>query len=78
MHDAIELEQRGIPTVAIHTTVFMNSADAHAKAYGRPDFESLAVQHPISGRPTAEVAEKTDAIVTEIVRVLTGSPVPPE
>lgn len=78
MHDAIELEQRGIPTVAIHTTVFMNSADAHAKAYGRPDFESLAVRHPISGRPTAEVEEKTDAIVTEIVRVLTGSPVPPE
>ena len=77
MHDAIELEQRGIPAVAIHTTVFMKSADAHAKAYGWPDFESIAVRHPISGRPAAEVEQKTDAIVTEIVGVLTGSALKP-
>ena len=73
MHDAIELEQRGVPTVAIHTTVFMNSADAHAKAYGRPDFESIAIRHPVSGRPTAEIEQKTDDIVLDIVRVLTGT-----
>lgn len=72
MHDSIELEERGVPAVAIHTTVFMNSADAHAKAYGRPDFESVAIQHPISGRPVEEIEAKTDAIVDQIVRVLTG------
>lgn len=72
MHDAIEIEQRGIPAVAIHTTVFMNSADAHAKAYGRPDFESVPIQHPIAGRPVDEVQAKSDAIVAEVVRILTG------
>lgn len=71
MHDAIELEQRGVPTVAIHTSVFMNSAVAHAKAYGRPDFESLAVQHPISGHPPEAVRQKVDLIIPDVVRVLT-------
>ena len=73
MHDAIELEKRGIPTVAIHTTVFMNSADAHAKAYGLPAYESIAIQHPVSGRPPAEVEAKTDALFSDAVRILTGA-----
>lgn len=74
MHDAIELEKRGIPTVAIHTTVFMNSADAHAKAYGLPAYESVAIEHPVSGRPAAEAAAKADAILDEVMRILTGAP----
>ena len=73
MHDAIELEKRGIPTVAIHTTVFMNSADAHAKAYGLPAYESIAIPHPVSGRPREEVEAKADALVNEAVRILTGA-----
>lgn len=76
MHDAVELEKRGIPAVAIATTVFMNSAVAHAKAYGRPDYESVAIEHPISGRPKDEVEAKTDAIVDEIVRIVTGAAKP--
>lgn len=71
MHDAIELEKRGIPTVAIHTTVFMNSANAHAKAYGLPLFESVAIEHPVSGRPKEEVEAKADQIVADVVRILT-------
>lgn len=71
MHDAIELERRGIPTVAIHTTVFMNSADAHAKAYGMPDFTSVAIEHPVSGRPKDEVEAKADAIFDAVVCILT-------
>jgi len=71
VHDAIELEKRGIPTVAIHTTVFMNSADAHAKAYGMPEYASIAVEHPVSGRPPDEVRAKADAIFQGVVRILT-------
>lgn len=70
----MELEQRGIPAVAIATTVFMNSANAHAKAYGRADYESVEIQHPISGRPKEEIEAKADVIVSEIVRILTGAP----
>lgn len=73
MHDSIELEKRGIPTVAIHTTVFMNSADAHARAYGLPAFKSVAVEHPVSGRPPDEVRAKADAILRDVVSVLTGA-----
>ena len=73
MHDAIELERRGIPTVAIHTTVFMNSADAHARAYGMPDFVSVAIEHPVSGRPKEEIERKSDALLPQVMAILTGT-----
>jgi hypothetical protein len=73
VHDAIELEKRGVPTVAIHTTVFMNSADAHAKAYGLPEYTSIAVEHPVSGRPPDEVRAKADAVLKDVVGILTGA-----
>jgi len=72
VHDAIELEKRGIPTVAIHTTVFMNSANAHALAYGLPLFESVAIEHPVSGRPKEEVEAKADRVMADVIRILTN------
>ena len=75
VHDAVELEARGIPTVAIHTEVFMNSAAAHAAAYGRPDYRSVAVRHPIAGLSPEEVHVSADLIVDNIIQELTV-PVP--
>ncbi|MBI3966932.1 MAG: hypothetical protein HY329_14965 [Chloroflexi bacterium] len=72
MRDAIELERRGVPAVAIHTSIFMNSADAHAVAYGRPDFQSIPIPHPIAGRPGTEVAQKAERFVPEVVALLLG------
>ena len=73
LHDAVELEDRGIRTVVIHTSVFMNSARAHARAYGRPDFEgSVAVRHPLAAIPRDEVWQRAEEVLPAVVAALTG------
>lgn len=72
LYDAVELEKRGVPTVAVHTEVFMNSATAHALAFGRPDLESVGIQHPIAGLTPAEVKGRAEDVIEDIVGLLTG------
>lgn len=72
VHDSVELESRGIPTVAIHTEAFINSAVAHGLAFGRPDYQFAAVRHPIAGLAPDEVKERAEEVVDDIVDVLTG------
>lgn len=74
LYDAVELEKRGIPTVAVHTEVFLNSASAHALAFGRPDYQSVGIRHPIAGITPAEVNERAEEVIEEIVNLLTGGP----
>jgi hypothetical protein len=71
VHDAIALEDRGIPTVAIHTNTFLNSAVAHARAYARPDFRSLSVPAPIANVSAEDVRRKAEGVIDEVIAVLT-------
>ncbi|TAM57571.1 hypothetical protein EPN52_13125 [bacterium] len=72
MHDGIELETRGIPSVAIHTSAFLGSARAHASAFGRPDYEPVIMRHPIAGLTPDEVIARADEIMPTIVAYLLG------
>lgn len=72
VHDGIELESRGIPTVAVHTSVFTGSANAHAVAFGRPDYDPVTVRHPIAGLTPQEVAARADEIMSVLVAHLVG------
>jgi len=67
VHDGIVLETRGIPTVAVHTSVFTGSATAHAVAFGRPDYDPVTVRHPIAGLTPEEVVERADEIMPVLV-----------
>lgn len=72
VHDGIELEDRGVPCVPVHTEVFMNSAAAHALAFGRPDFRSVAIRHPIAGLDADSVRARALDAVDRVAAVLTG------
>ena len=72
VHDGIELEDRGVPAVPVHTEVFMNSAAAHALAFGRPEFPSVAIRHPIAGLEPEGVRGRAEEVVDRIAAVLTG------
>jgi hypothetical protein len=76
MHDVVEMEDRGVPAVALHTHSFMNSAAVHARAYGRPDLRSVSVPAPIANVDRAAVRRKAEAAVEEVIAVLMGA-VPP-
>ena len=73
MHDVVELEDRGVPAVALHTHTFMNSAVTHARAYGRPDLRSLSVPAPIANAGRDAVRQKAEGVIDAIVAVLTGN-----
>jgi hypothetical protein len=72
VRDAVELESRGVPTVAIHTEVFMNSAIAHTAAFGRPDLQFVAVEHPIAAVSDDELQRRARDLVDAVARILIG------
>ena len=72
VRDTVELEARGIPTVAINTSVFMNSAIAHAKAFGRPDLQFVEVEHPIAAISDDELRQRAVKLVDSVAAALVG------
>jgi hypothetical protein len=72
VRDTVELEARGIPTAAIHTEVFTNSALAHSAAFGRPDLRFVEVEHPIAAVSDAELQRRALALVDAVADVLIG------
>jgi hypothetical protein len=72
VRDAVDLEALGIPTVAIHTEVFMNSAIAHTVAFGRPDLQFVSVEHPIAAIPDDELKKRAEVLVDSVANLLTG------
>lgn len=72
LRDAVELEDRGVPTVVIHTEAFRSAAQAHIQSLGRPDFgRSVFVRHPIAALDRAAVRERVDEVVPDILAALT-------
>ena len=67
MHDAIRIENSGIPAVPVATHEFTLPARAQAAALGRPDFDAVYVAHPIQDRTAVEIQARADAAVDEIV-----------
>jgi hypothetical protein len=72
VRDAVDLEALGVPTVAIHTEVFMNSAVAHTAAFGRPDLQFVSVEHPIAAIPDDELKKRAEVLVDSVANLLTG------
>lgn len=73
VRDAVELESRGVPTVAIHTEVFMNSAVAHSAAFGRPDLQFVEVEHPIAAISDDELKRRATTLVNSVAAILVGA-----
>ena len=65
MHDTSELEIRGIPSVYVATTEFVDAADAQAKSLGFAH-SPIYVEHPIQDRTDAEMVEIADRAFEEV------------
>lgn len=71
VHDAVELEDRGVRTVGIHSHVFENSTVMHAQAYGRPDYDgAIFVEHPIAALSVEEAQARADAVIDRVIAAL--------
>ena len=67
----MSLENRGIPTVVICTGPFLDSANIHARIYGRSGFQPVVITHPLGGIESERVNEKAAAAVEQIIAALT-------
>ena len=59
MHDTVDLESRGVPSVFVATEEFIDGAEAQAKALGA-DPAAVYVAHPIQDRSADEMREIAD------------------
>jgi hypothetical protein len=70
VHDIVDLESRGIPSVMIGSTEFVGAAAAQARALGA-DPARVFVAHPIQDRTDAEIRVLADGALEEVLRTLT-------
>ena len=64
-----DLESRGIPTVGVATTEFIQGAEAQAKALGT-DPALVFIPHPVQDRTDAELRQLADDHFDAIVQLL--------
>ncbi len=72
MHDTVDLEDRGIPSVFISTVEFVDAANAQAKALGTTA-SAVYVEHPIQDRTDEEMQVIADKAVGDIVSKIVAS-----
>jgi alkanesulfonate monooxygenase SsuD/methylene tetrahydromethanopterin reductase-like flavin-dependent oxidoreductase (luciferase family) len=69
VHDIVDLEARGIPSVMVASQEFVAAAAAQARALGA-DPARVFVRHPIQDRTDAEMRSLADEAVDDILRSL--------
>ncbi len=71
MHDTINLEALGVPTVFVASSEFVDAADAQARALGA-DPARVFVAHPIQDRTDDELRHLADDAVDAVVDAVSG------
>ena len=69
MHDTVDLELRGVPSVYVATVEFVDGAQLQAKQLGA-DPAAVFVPHPIQDRTDAELKAIADAALAEVLAKL--------
>jgi hypothetical protein len=70
VHDTVNLEALGVPTVFVASSEFVDAADAQARALGA-DPARVFVPHPIQDRTDEEVRALADGAAADVVRAVT-------
>ena len=70
MHDAIGLEQRGVPTAAIITAAFVREAEVQRAALGAEGLDTVVITHPLSTLTDAEIQSRADEAVPQVLAIL--------
>jgi hypothetical protein len=67
VHDIVDLERRGIPSVFVASAEFVQAADAQATSLGFPNVARVFTPHPIPDRTDDEMVAYADAAFEEIL-----------
>ena len=67
MHDIVDLERRGIPSVFVASAEFVQAAEAQSASLGFPTVARVFTPHPIQDRTDNEMRAYADAAFDEIL-----------
>lgn len=73
MHDTVDLEARGVPSVFVASAEFVDAAKAQSQALGFPTVARVFTPHPIQDRTDAEMVEYADAALDQILAAVTAA-----
>ena len=73
MHDIVDLETRGVPSVFVASAQFVDAAIAQSQALGFPTVARVFTPHPIQDRTDDEMVAYADAALAEILAAITAS-----
>jgi hypothetical protein len=73
VHDTVDLEARGVPSVFVATVEFTDGAELQARQLGA-DPAAVYVTHPIQDRTDAEMTAIADAAFEGLLAKLVSAP----
>jgi hypothetical protein len=71
LHDAILMEERGIPSTVVITEPFQTLVASNAAKLGAPGYHFLTVPHPVWGKDEEQLREVVRPIVAAALAQLT-------
>ena len=72
MHDIVDLERRGIPSMFVASGEFVTAAESQAASLGFPTVARVFTPHPVQDRTDDEMRAYADAAFDEIVAAVTA------
>jgi hypothetical protein len=72
VHDITDLERRGVPSMFVASSEFVEAAAAQSKSLGFSAVARVFVPHPIQDRTDDEMVAYADAAYDEIVSLITS------
>ena len=74
MHDLVDYEARGLPSVLVASDEFVRAAEKQAEALGMPDVARRAVYvpHPIQDATDEEMRAKARVAIDTILEAITN------
>jgi hypothetical protein len=78
MHDAIELEARGVPTAVIVTSEFVREARVQREALGMTGVVPVVIAHPLSSLTDEQIQARAAAALPQVLAVWQGRQRDPE
>jgi hypothetical protein len=72
VHDIVDLEARGVPSMFVASSEFVVAAATQAKSLGFDEVARVFVPHPIQDRTDDEMRALADAALDDIIAAVTA------
>jgi len=70
MHDAVSLEEQGLPTAVIVTRSFLTEAHTQRAALGMEALEPVVITHPLSTLTSEQIESRASEAVPQVKKIL--------